>query len=139
MKIKRIDHAAIRLIFKLPLKNHSSITMRQLHLGILNTINRSKFKLLCIIHKTLLYNTPVYLRDLLAQKLSRRSLRSTTDQHRLRFEMGNVSILSKRAFLYSSPEIWNSLPITIRSTSNQQTFKTALKKYLISKEKDNLS
>ena len=55
-------------------------------------------------------------------------LRSTTDQHRLRFEMGNVSILSKRAFLYSSPEIWNSLPITIRSTSNHQTFKTALTK-----------
>ena len=46
MKIKRIDHAAIRLIFKLPLipllplpKNHSSITMRQLKLGIQNTIN----------------------------------------------------------------------------------------------------
>ena len=45
MKIKRIDHAAIRLIFKHPLKNHSSITMGQLNLGILNTINRSKFKL----------------------------------------------------------------------------------------------
>ena len=29
MKIKRIDHAAIRLIFKLSPKNHSSITMRQ--------------------------------------------------------------------------------------------------------------
>ena len=79
MKIKRIDHAAIRLIFKLPLKNNSSITMPQLNLGILNTINRIKFKLLCIIHKTLLYITPVYLRDLLAQKVSRRSLRSTTD------------------------------------------------------------
>ena len=87
MKIKRIDHAAIRLICKLPLKNHSSITIRQLNLGILNTINRSTVKLLCIIHEILLYNTSVYLRDLLAQKLSRWSLRSTTDQHRLRFEM----------------------------------------------------
>ena len=63
MKIKRIDHAAIRLIFKLPLKNHSSITMRQLHLVILKPINISKLKLLCIIHKTLLYNTTVYIRD----------------------------------------------------------------------------
>ena len=76
MKIKRIDHAAIiryylgttilliRLIFKLPLKNHSSINMRQLNLGILNTINRSKFKLLCINHKTysiiLLYTFEIY-------------------------------------------------------------------------------
>ena len=134
MKIKRIHHAAIRLIFKLPLKNHSSITMRQ-NVGILNTITGSKFKLLCIIHKTLLYNTSVNFRDILAKKLSKRSLRSTTDQHRLRFEMGNGSVLSKRALLYISPEICNSLPITIRSTRNHRTFKTALKSILFQKRR----
>ena len=101
MKIKRIDHAAIRLIFKHPLKNHSRITMRQLNVGILNTINRSKFKLLCLIHKTLLYNNHVYLLDLLAQNIYRQYLRSTADQNRLRFEMGNRSVLSKRALQFA--------------------------------------
>ena len=63
MTITPNDNAAIRLIVKIPLKNNPSITIRQYNVGILNTVNRSNFKLLCIIHKTLLYNIPVYFRD----------------------------------------------------------------------------
>jgi len=43
---------------------------------------------------------------------------------------------SERAFSFSGPVAWNSLPADIRCTTNRQTFKTLLKSYLFCQDLD---
>ena len=133
--IFRIDHSAVRLIYQQPLFDHSSVTLRQHNLNILNNINRSKYRILCIIHKSLTAG-PSYIRTCLSVKVPIcRELRSSNDVYCLQVKKSVKTVTSKRAFQYYAPPLWNSLPLKIRMIPNHDTFKFNLKRYLFNIEK----
>ena len=133
--IYRIDHSAVRLIYQQPLFDHSSVTLRQHNLNILNNINRSKYRILCIIHKSLTAG-PSYIRTCLSVKVPIcRELRSSNDVYCLQVKKSVKPVTSKRAFQYYAPPLWNSLPLKIRMIPNHDTFKFNLKRYLFNIEK----
>jgi hypothetical protein len=86
---------------------------------------RIEFKLATITYKTLSTNQPAYLRSLLSEYQPLRPLRSSKqhflDSPSLTTEFG------RRAFCYSSPLIWNKLPLDIRLAPSLITFKRHLK------------
>ena len=133
--IYRIDHSAVRLIYQQPLFDHLSVTLRQHNLNILNNINRSKYRILCIIHKSLTAG-PSYIRTCLSVKVPIcRELRSSIDVYCLQVKKSVKTVTSKRAFQYYAPPLWNSLPLEIRMIPNHDTFKFNLKRYLFNIEK----
>ena len=48
----------------------------------------------------------------------------------------NYSTLGDRAFAHAAPVLWNSLPLTIRTSSSLAIFKTQLKTFLFKKAFD---
>ena len=87
---------------------------------------RVQFKLLLIVCN----QAPHYINDLLSLKTeSNYSLRSSGQFH-LSVPRVNCSIFRGRAFTHAAPVLWNSLPLTIRSSSSTSIFKKRLKTFL---------
>ena len=87
--------------------------------------SRIKYKLAVLTYKALNMGQPAYLRDELSLYEPVRALRSSgTFQQRLPPPCTNSG---RRAFRYSAPEILNTLPYELRSTSCIETFRRSLK------------
>ena len=77
------------------------------------------------IYTTYVYVQPTYLSELLVPYIPSCNLRSS-DQHLL--VVPNIkSTLGKRAFSFSAPSIWNSLPLSLRMCTSISTFRSQLK------------
>ena len=70
---------------------------------------------------------PPYLSDLLHYHEPMRSLRSSSS-HQLSVPRHNLSFGS-RAFRFSAPRVWNSLPVSIRESHSLPTFRSNLKTF----------
>ena len=72
---------------------------------------------------------PSYLCDLVKPRnpCSTYSLRSNEDQYCLAVSKRPKYKKMENAFSFSGPDIWNSLPVNIRSMNNIMNFKKALK------------
>jgi len=71
-----------------------------------------------------------YLSDLLRYHEPMRSLRSSSS-HQLSVSHHNLSFGS-RAFRFSAPSVWNSLPVSIRESHSLPTFRRNLKTFTFS-------
>jgi len=77
--------------------------------------------------KALHTHRPPYLSDVLQHHEPTRSLHSSSShqllvpRHKLTFE--------SRAFRFSAPRVWNSLPVSIRETNSLRTFRRHLKTF----------
>ena len=97
--------------------------------------HRIQFKILLLCYKALNGQAPDYLSELLKHKIpSRYSLRMNNDRFLLQqTTLRTLSTLGDRSFTVAGPELWNSLPLQIRSSTNISTFKPQLKTYLFRK------
>ena len=97
-------------------------------MGVYSTI----FKIMLLTFKALHQQSPVYIQDLVAYYQPSRILRSS---HLLLLNPTNfhLKIYGSRAFAVSAPELWNTLPVSIRSCDNLSSFKSKLKTHLFKK------
>jgi hypothetical protein len=103
--------------------HHISPTLRRLHW--LPIKQRIDYKIASLTFKTLHFNQPSYLAELLITETPSRSLRSFS-QHKLKIPFIK-SKLGERAFAFSAPTIWNSLPAHLRTCTSITTFHALLK------------
>ena len=92
---------------------------------------RIKYKLCLLMHLIFTHQSPEYMEDLVlltASSTARPGLRSASGlsyrKPKLRTKFG------ERAFSYSGPAAWNSLPDYLQSTTNTNSFKRLLKTHL---------
>ena len=122
------QNAAARLV--LGLDRRSSITTALSDLHWLPVKHRITFKVATLMHQALCHRCPAYFADLVAFSStdSHRRLRSTTTRaaaiQRTRTQFG------RRAFSVCGPDVWNSLPPSVRTVDSSSSFRRALKTHL---------
>ena len=125
----RVIKCSIRLIYNLKRNDH--IIVKNILNGPIwfNHDKMTKFKLLCIMHKTLLFGTPNYLKNIFIREVKINPRRQYDEMYKvpsIKFKR-----LMKRSISWSAPTLWNDLPRNIRNLKNHSTFKINLKNYLI--------
>ena len=123
-KLQRVQNAAARLI--LGYKRHESISPGLKKLHWLSVRYRIQFKIATIAFKVLSTNEPGYLRKLLHIQPPTRTRRSNQGLV-LHVPKSNLKCAGDRAFSICAPRIWNSLPVTVKSSKSLQEFKRNLK------------
>ena len=76
--------------------------------------------------------TPQYLADLLQTYTPSRTLRSTADTRKLKIPRFRKKYSGQRSVSYQGPVTWNKLPLSIRHTQTDSSFKSQLKTRLFS-------
>ena len=129
-KRQRVQNTAARLITGTKQYDHIKPALRELHW--LPVESRIIFKLLLITFKIIHGLCPAYLSSLLPQYHPQRSLRSSS---KLLFTVPTVNSVTygERAFSFSAPILWNSLPDSVKNTTSLSSFKSALKTFLFRK------
>ena len=124
------NYSLSRILFTrvvLPSLRHLSASERLSSLHWLPVHYRIQFKLATLTYKTLATCQPSYLYNLLQLHQPSRALRSSTQQL-LQVPSTNFG---RRAFSYSFPATWNSIPTSIKNCSSLYSFKRHLKSHLI--------
>jgi len=110
-------------------RDHITPAMKELHWLPIN--QRITYKLCLMMHFIHTHQYPDHMRDhvsMTATTATRTWHRSASGlsywKPRIRTKLG------ERAFSYSGPAAWNSLPIHLQKTTNTNTFKRLLKTYL---------
>ena len=106
--------------------DHITPTLRKLHW--LPIDERITFKIASLTYKTLNYKQPTYLLELLHPVVPTRTLRSSTQQ--LLKIPAIKSQIGRRSFSFSAPTVWNSLPLSLRSSPSLDLFLSRLKTHL---------
>ena len=129
---KYVRHMCAKLVLNRSKYSSATDALKTLHW--LPIRLRIKFKLVCIVHRCLYGLVPRYLKDKLTIK--------PTPSQTLRSNKGSDMILevprlkrktfAARAFSVAGPSLWNSIPTSLRFTTNLLTFKKHLKTLLMS-------
>ena len=127
-KLQRVQNAAVRLVSSFSRHEHGTSSFIRLHwLPIKFRIN---FKIAMLCFKCIHGHASNYLKSMVAiKKASTYNLRSSTSIHavgRPFTTIENEKTLGDRAS-NTSAKIWNSLPQSLMSQQNFNTFKTLLK------------
>ena len=112
-RIQVIQNNAARMIFKKRKSESASHLLKELHW--LSVEKRIKFKAATLVFKCLEGSAPQYLKDLLKVYVPSRSLRSSKDGTLLKVPRIKHNA-GKRAFSYFGPDLWNSLPQSVRES-----------------------
>ena len=132
-KLQRVQNAAARLIFQESKYCHVRPLLYNLHW--LPVKFRIDFKIMLLTYKAINGLAPFYLQELINLKEAcKYKLRSDCDGLLLNpVKFKTLTTLGDRSFAGSAPQLWNSLPYTIRSSSSVASFKKALKTFLFQK------
>ena len=126
-KLQSIQNNAARLVKKASKQTNALHLLEELHW--LPIRARITFKIATFVFSALnTINSPVYLKELISPYRPSRPLRSQT-KNLLEKPVPSLSF-GKRAFTFSGPEIWNSLPDSVKSSDSLCTFKSRLKTHL---------
>jgi len=126
-KLQLVQNALARSIFPNIRKyDHVSTAIRDLHW--LPVEQRIIFKVATITYKVLHHNAPSYLSDIVIPYKPTRQLRS--DSKGLLTVPRIDSAAGRRSFSYAAPNIWNSLPEKLRTSSSLAAFRSQLKTHL---------
>ncbi|KAK7094370.1 hypothetical protein V1264_005945 [Littorina saxatilis] len=91
---------------------------------------RITFKIATLCYRSLHDDSaPSYLSSLLKPHVPTRNLRSADAGH-LVVPRIKLNAFGKRAFIYTAPSIWNSLPMSVRLSTSLLSFKSSLKTHL---------
>ena len=130
-RLQRIQNWAAKVICKASKWDHVTPYLQQLHW--LPIEDRITFKILVVVFKCLNDLMPGYLTQTVSlHEPARPGLRSESDTtclfvHNTR---GLLKSAESRSFTFSAPNIWNSLPKTIRESPSLSAFKKLLKTHL---------
>ena len=127
-KLQRVQNDAARLVLRKRKRDSAQPLLKHLHW--LPVEKRIKYKIATLCHRCLNGNAPPYLCNLLTLYVPSRTLRSSSDQTKLKVPETKLKTFGDRSFKYLGPKVWNSLPFSIRSISNDKCFKNQLKTYL---------
>ena len=109
-RLKRVQNTAARVIFQIAKFDHITPAIIDLHW--LPISFRVQFKLLLFVYKSLHNPSPLYIKDLLSLKPDANyALRSSAQSL-------NCSTFGDRACAHAVPVLWNSLPLTIRTSTS---------------------
>ena len=120
-KLQKVQNAAIRVICNVRARHPVSELYTRLHW--LNIEQRICYKTLLIVFKCIHGLAPKVLQDMCV--MNRR------DNSTLQITFFNRTKYGKRAFIYYAPRYWNNLPLYLRCNSVIDSFKKALKSFLI--------
>ena len=130
-KLQRIQNTAACLITGTKRHKHIKPALRELHW--LPVESRIIFKVLLITFKIIHGLCPAYLSSLLQQYHPQRRLRSSSIKLLFTVPTVNSVTYGERAFSFSAPILWKSLPDSVRNTTSLSSFKSALKTFLFRK------
>jgi len=126
-RLQRVQNALARVVVpSVKRHHHISPTLKDLHW--LPIKQRIDFKIASITFKTLQNRQPTYLFELLTPHVPSSNLRSS-NKHLL-VTPTITSENGRRAFSFSAPTVWNSLPLHLRSCTSQPIFLSGLKTHL---------
>ena len=126
-KMQRIQNAAARLLTDTAVYEHITPVLRDLHW--LPVHKRILFKVLLIVFKVLNGCAPTYLNVFSERTDSSRSLRSYNYRN-LNVPFTHSNFVFNRSFTVAAPRLWNSLPLTVKRTTDINVFKKLLKTHL---------
>ena len=130
-RLQKVQNAAARVTFQIAKFDHITPALIDLHW--LPVTFRVQFKLLLFVYKSLHNQSPSYIKDLLSLKPAANYALRSSAQSLLFVPKVNCSTLGDRAFAHAAPVLWNSLPLTIRTSSSLAIFKKHLKTFLFKK------
>ena len=116
------------VIHRLKRSDNSLINMLQHNIKWLPFKKRCEFRLLCLMHTTLILGRPGYLRGLL--------VRRQILQHRRSYDAilleppHGCNAMQSRSFSRIAPARWNTLPYYLRTLKSSPTFAYCFKDYL---------
>ncbi|XP_074649025.1 uncharacterized protein LOC141904338 [Tubulanus polymorphus] len=122
--LQRVQNMAARLVRRK--RKFDRITPILIELHWLPVQARIEFKILSTVHRCIHGSAPVYLSNLLRRVEGRTRSSTSLALH----VPHSKSKYGDRAFSSCAPYLWNSLPISIRATVDEGSFRNALKKYL---------
>ena len=123
-RLQLVMNAAARLLTRTKMREHITPVLASLHW--LPVEYRIKFKTLMFVFKALNGLAPHYISELIDYASKARSLRSE-DKKLLKVPRSNLVTRGDRAFAVAAPQLWNDLPLDIKTAPDLQTFKTQLK------------
>jgi len=126
VKLQRVQNTLARVINRQVKSDHITPVLKELHW--LPIENRVTFKLATLAYNIKSTGQPVYLRELLSDYEPVRTLRSSS-RRLLTVNVANT-VLATRGFRHSAVAVWNSLPDSIRNSTNIHIFKRNVKTLL---------
>ena len=125
-RLQRAQNAAARVIVWGSRRSTNSVgLLKQLHW--LPVEWRIKFKIACVTYKTISTTQPAYLYSSLKHYTPSRTLRLSDSK--LLFVPRVRTCFGSRSFTVAAPTIWNSLPLAIRSSVSNYSFRRQLKSF----------
>ena len=125
-QLQRVQNAAVRLVDNLRPRDNVGASLCELHW--LPIRYRTIYKLCLMMHNGHVGHSPCYVNEMLtatAHMPNRNCLRSSAST---RYELPTLRRkIGERAFSYSRPASWNSLPSDITSIMDAPTFRARLK------------
>jgi hypothetical protein len=126
-RLQLVQNALARVVVPSAKRNqHISPTLSKLHW--LPIKKRITFKIASLTYKTLHFNEPSYLFNLLTFENNSRNLRSSNTR-RLHVPLIKNE-QARRSFSFAAPTVWNSLPSDLRCEPSISSFHARLKTYL---------
>ena len=126
-KLQRIQNSAARLVTRTRFHDHITPVLQKLHwLPVRYCI---MYKSLILTYKCIHGFAPLYLQELIQEYKPTRNLRSSC---KLNLISATVSTLTygHRSFYKASAELWNNLPMHVKSCRTVSLFKSSLKTHL---------
>ena len=122
-KLQLAQNNAARLVRKLKKYDHITPVLKDLHW--LPVKSRIIFKVLSIVHSAMHTDAcPSYIQELVTHYAPPRALWSVTDGMLLFVSSTHQCLVAgDNAFSVRRPRLWNDLPLSLRETQSQTTFK----------------
>ena len=128
-KLQRIQNISARIVTRSRKQEHIKPILYRLHW--LPIHHRIQFKILLLVYKSLNDASPLYISDLIKEYIPTRNLRSN-NQNLLQISRTNTNFYGERAFGTIAARLWNSIPLHIRNAPSVDSFKRALKTFMLS-------
>ena len=127
-KLQKVQTSAARLVFKARTHEHIKPLLQNLHW--LPAVSRIQYKVATLCYNSFTESYTVNLSELLTVYHPSRQLRSISDTRTFRIPFTKTKTFGQRAFSFTGPTQWNSLPYDIRHSLSTSSFKQALKTHL---------
>ena len=125
-QIQKLQNFAAKVVLSKSIYEHVTPCLIELHW--LPVLFRVNYKIATLTFKCLHGLAPTYLSDLIEEYHPNRNLRSSS-QKLLKKKIVKFEKLGKKSFSYSAPEVWNSLPFSLRNETSLEVFKKNLKTF----------
>ena len=128
--LQKLQNFAAKVVMNKSLYDHVTPCLIELHW--LPVFYRIDYKIALMTFKCLNGLAPSYLCSLISLYKPSRNLRSA-DKFLLKEIRTNFKTIGEKCFAFSSPKVWNSLPITLRMEKSIDIFKKNLKTFYFRK------